>query len=45
MDDGKAESDDDNNDQPPGDPVGRPYGLRGPRVIMDLKIPKDPCDQ
>ena len=37
MDGDEAESDNDNNNHAPGDPVGRPHGPLGPRVVVDLK--------
>ena len=45
MNNGEAESGNDNNDKVPGDPVGRSHGPKGPRLVVDMKDPKDPWDQ
>ena len=41
MGNGEPGSDDDNNDQLPGNPVGGLHGPRGPWVIVDLKDPRN----
>ena len=40
MDDVKAKSDDDNNYQAPGDPVGRPYRPQGPMCAHSPERPQ-----
>ena len=45
MDDGEAESDDDNNVQVPSNPIVRPYGPRGPWGGHLPQGPRDPHDQ
>ena len=39
MDDGEAESDDDNNPQVLGDPIVGPHGPRGPRGGLGPELP------